>query len=107
MENEKQKIVKNKTKIYELILRESIGDKEFTYNKLIIAKTLQSAERKANQYARRFWSSYEDNQPVRKNRDGQYEFNGGEIIVEVIDVSETTKELFLEECYQRAMIDKV
>jgi hypothetical protein len=88
-------------------LRESISDKEFTYNKLIFAKTLKSAEKKANQYARRFWSSYEDDQPVRKNKDGQYEFNNGEIIVEVIDVSETNKELFLEECYQRALIGKV
>ena len=94
-------------KLFELILREYIGDKEFTYNKLIFAKTLQSAEKKAHQYARKFWSSYEDNQPVRKNRDGQYEFNNGEIIVEVINVSETTKDQFLEECYQRALIGKV
>ena len=94
-------------KLFELILREHISDKEFTYNKLIPAKTLKSAEKQANQYARRFWSSYEDDQPVRKNKDGQYEFNGGEIIVEVIDVSETNKELFLEECYQRALIGKV
>ena len=91
-------------KLYELMLRESIGEKEFTYNKLILAKSLKSAERKAHQYARRFWSSYEDNEPVRKNKDGQYLFNGGEIVVEVIDVQETTKEQFLEECYQRALI---
>jgi hypothetical protein len=94
-------------KLFEFILRESIGEKEFTYNKLIQAKTLKSAESKAHKYARRFWSSYEDDQPVRKNRDGQYEFNGGEIVVEVLDVSETTKEQFLEECYQRALIGKV
>ena len=104
MENEKQKIVKNKTKLFELILRESINDKEFTYNKLIFAKTLKSAEKKAHKYARRFWSSYEDDQPVRKNKDGQYLFNGGEIVVEVLDVSEITKEQFLLEAYQRAMI---
>jgi hypothetical protein len=94
-------------KLFELILRESIGEKEFTYNKLIPAKTLKSAESKAHKYARRFWSSYEDDQPVRKNRDGQYLFNGGEIIVEVLDVQETNKEQFLEECYQRALIGKV
>jgi hypothetical protein len=94
-------------KLFELILRESIGDKEFTYNKLIPARTLKSAEKKADQYAKRFWSSYEDDQPVRKNKQGQYEFNNGEIIVEVIVVSETTKENFLEECYQRALIGKV
>jgi hypothetical protein len=94
-------------KLYELMLREHISEKEFTYNKLISAKTLKSAEKKAHKYARRFWSSYEDDQPVRKNKQGQYEFNGGEIIVEVIDVSETNKEQFLEECYQRALIGKV
>ena len=93
-------------KLFELILREHIGEKEFTYNKLIQAKTQKSAENKAHKYARRFWSSYEDNQPVRK-KDGQYYFNGGEIVVEVIDVSETTKDQFLEECYQRALIGKV
>jgi hypothetical protein len=94
-------------KLFELRLQESISEKEFTYNKLIPAKTQKSAEKKANQYARRFWSSYEDDQPVRKNKDGQYLFNGGEIVVEVLDVSETNKELFLEECYQRALIGKV
>jgi hypothetical protein len=94
-------------KLFELIQRESIGEKEFTYNKLIPAKTLKSAESKAHKYARRFWSSYEDDQPVRKNKEGQYEFNGGEIVVEVIVVIETTKEQFLEECYQRALIGKV
>ena len=94
-------------KLFELILRESIGEKEFTYNKLISAKTLKSAESKAHKYARRFWSSYEGDQPVRKNKEGQYEFNNGEIVVEVIDVSETTKEQFLEECYQRALIGKI
>ena len=94
-------------KLFELILRESISDKEFTYNKLIFAKTLQSAENKAHKYARRFWSSYEEDQPVRKNKQGQYLFNHGEIIVEVVDVSETNKDQFLEECYQRAMIGKV
>ena len=94
-------------KLYELILREYIGEKEFTYNKLIYARTLKSAERKADKYAKRFWSSYEDDQHVRKNKEGQYEFNGGEIVVELIVVSETTKEQFLEECYQRALIGKV
>jgi hypothetical protein len=94
-------------KLYELILRESIGEKEFTYNKLIPAKTLKSAEKQAHKYARRFWSSYEDNQPVRMNKDKQYLFNGGEIIVEVIDVSETSKEQFHNEAYQRALIGKV
>jgi hypothetical protein len=94
-------------KLYELILRESIGEKEFTYNKLIFAKTQKSAENKAHKYAKKFWSSYEDDQPVRKNKQGQYEFNNGEIVVEVIDVSETSKEQFLEECFQRALIGKV
>ena len=94
-------------KLFELILREHIGEKEFTYNKLIQAKTQKSAENKAHKYARRFWSSYEDDQPVRKNKDGQYLFNGGEIVVEVLSVQETNKEQFLKECYQRAMIGKV
>ena len=94
-------------KLYELRLQEYIGDKEFTYNKLIPAKTLKSAESKAHKYARRFWSSYEDDFPVRKNKEGQYEFNNGEIVVEVLDVQETNKEQFLEECYQRALVGKV
>ena len=91
-------------KLYELILVEMIGEKEWTHYLLIQAKTLSTAEKKAHNYAKRFWSSYEDNQPVRKNKDGQYEFNGGEIVVEVERVTETTKEQFLEEAYQRALI---
>ena len=94
-------------KLFELMLREYIGEKEFTYNKLIFAKTLRSAEKQAHKYARRFWSSYEDNQPVRMNKDKQYLFNGGEIIVSVEGVSETNKQQFLEECYQRGLIGKV
>jgi hypothetical protein len=91
-------------KLFELRLQEHIGEKEWTHNLLIQAKTLKSAEKKADQYAKKFWSSYEDDQPVRKNKDGQYLFNGGEIVVEVLDVSEITKEQFLLEAYQRAMI---
>ena len=106
MENEKQKIVKNTTKLFELRLQESINDKEFTYNKLIPAKTQKSAEKQAHNYARKFWSSYEDSKPVRKNKYKQYLFNGGEIIVEVLSVQETTKDQFLEEAYQRALIGK-
>lgn len=94
-------------KLFELRLQESINDKEFTYNKLIPAKTLKSAEKKADQYASRFWSSYEDSKPVRKNKYKQYLFNGGEIVVEVLSVQEITKEKFHNEAYQRALIGKV
>lgn len=92
-------------KLFEIILREYIGEKEWTHYELVLAKTLQSAGKKAHKYARRFWSSYEDNQPVRKNKDGQYEFNGGEIVVSVEDVSEITKERFCIEAFERALIN--
>ena len=92
-------------KLFEIVLREYIGEKEWGHNLLVRAKTLSAAEKKAHQYARRYWSSWEDGELVRRNRDGQYEFNGGEIVVSVEDVSETTKEQFLEECYQRALIN--
>jgi hypothetical protein len=91
-------------KLFEIQLREYIGEKEWTHHSLVEAKTLNSAEKKAHKYARRFWSSYEDGEPVKKNEDGQYEFNGGEIIVEVLDVKETTKEQFCQEAYERALI---
>ena len=91
-------------KLFEILLREYIGEKEWTHNLLVQDKTLHSAEKKAHKYARRFWSSYEDKKPVRKNKDGQYEFNDGEIMVEVLDVKETTKETFFEEAFQRAFI---
>ena len=90
-------------KLFEVILREHIGEKEWTHNLLVRARTLKSAEKKAHKYAKRFWASYDE--PVKKNEDGQYEFNGGEIVVEVLDVRETSKEQFLEECYQRALIN--
>ena len=92
-------------KLFEIVIQEQIGEKEWTHNLLIQARTLRAAERKANTYARRYWSSWEDGELVRRNRDGQYEFNGGEIVVSIEDVSETTKEQFLEECYQRALIN--
>lgn len=91
--------------LYEILLREFIGgEKEWSHNLLVEAKTLNSAEKKAHKYARRFWSSYEDNEPVKKNEDGQYVFNDGEILVEVLSVHETTKEQFCQEAYERAMI---
>jgi hypothetical protein len=90
-------------KLFEITLREYIGDKEWTHYELIQARTLSSAEKKADKYAKQFWASYEDDDLVRKNEDGQYEFSGGEI-VEVLSVKETTKEKFLEEAYQRALI---
>ena len=92
-------------KLFEIRLREYIGEKEFTHNLLIQATTLLSAQKKAHKYARRFWSSYEDNKPVRKNEGGQYEFNDGEILVEVLDVKETTKEQFCQEAMERALIN--
>jgi hypothetical protein len=103
--NQKIEAVKNTMNLFEIILREYIGEKEWTHNLLVRARTLKSAEKKAHKYARKFWSSSEDNQPVKKNVDGQYEFNGGEIVVELDDVRETTKEQFLEECYQRSLIN--
>jgi hypothetical protein len=91
-------------KLFEIVLEERIGEKEWTHNLLVQAKTLKSAEKKAHKYARRYWSSWEDNEPVHKNEDGAYEFNGGEIVVSVEDVSETTKERFCQEAFERAMI---
>ena len=67
--------------LFEVILREYIGEKEWSHNLLVRARTLKSAEKKAHKYACKFWSSWEDNEPVKKNEDGQYEFNGGEIVV--------------------------
>jgi len=91
-------------KLFEVRLREYIGEKEWTHNLLVEAKTINAAESKAHKYARRFWASYEDNEPVKKNKDGQYEFNGGEIVVEVLNVKDTTKEQFCQEAYERALI---
>ena len=91
-------------KLFEILLEESIVGKEFTHHLLVKAKTLESAQKKAEKYAKKFWGSWED-QPVRKNEDGWYEFEGGSILVQVVDVRETTKEQFLEECYQRALIN--
>lgn len=107
MKNKKQKIktITNNIKLYEIILIEYIGEKEWSHNLLLRATTLSAAEKKAHKYARKFWSSWEDAEPVKKNEDGQYEFNGGEIVVEVDDVSETTKEQFLEDTFQRALIN--
>ena len=89
-------------KLYEIILREYIGEKEWTHYLAVEAKTLQSARIKAHRYAKHFWDCFEC--PVKKNRDGQYEFNHGEILVEVIDIRITTKEKFLTECFERALI---
>ena len=97
--------MKNTMKLFEIILREQIGEKEWTHNLLVRARTLKSAEKKAHNYARKFWSSYEDNEPVKKNEDGQYEFNGGEIVVQVVDVREISKEEWLEKAFERALIN--
>ena len=92
-------------KLFEIVLREYLGEKEWGHNLLVRAKTLSAAEKIAHNYAKKFWSSSDDSEPVKKNKDGQYEFEGGSILVEVEDVRETTKEQFLEECHQRALIN--
>ena len=89
-------------KLYEIVLREYIGEREWTHYLLVNSRTQETAEKKANQYAKKFWASWED-RPARKNEDGQYEFAGGEV-VEVLDIRETTKEKFLNECFERAVI---
>ena len=91
-------------KLYEAVIREYIGEREWTHHLLVNARTLKSAEKKADQYARKFWASYEDNKPAKKNEDGQYEFIGGEV-VEVMYVQETTREKFSDESFYRAMIN--
>ena len=102
MKNEKQEIAKNNMKLFEVLLREYIGEREWTHNLLVNSRTLKSAEKKAHRYAKKFWASWEES-PARKNEEGQYEFSGGEV-VEVLDVRETTKEKFLDECFERAVI---
>jgi len=90
-------------KLYQAVLREYIGEGEWTHYLLVNSRTLKSAEKKAHNYARKFWASWED-RPARKNEDGQYEFAGGEI-VEVMSVQETTRETFNDEAFYRAMIN--
>ena len=102
--NQKIEAVKKLMNLFEIILREYIGEKEWSHNLLVRARTLKSAEKKAHKYARKFWSSSEEDEPVKKNKDGQYEFNGGEIVVEVLDVKETTKEQFCKDAFERALI---
>ena len=91
-------------KLYRIILEESIVGKEFSHNKLVRARTLISAQKKAEKYAKKFWGSWED-QPVRKNDDGWYEFEGGSILVQVVDVREITKEEWLEKAFEQALIN--
>lgn len=90
-------------KLFKITLREYIGEREWTHYELVKAKTLSAAEKKADKYAKKFWASCED-EPAKKNKDGQYEFAGGEV-VEVLDVEETTKEKFCEEAFDRALIN--
>jgi hypothetical protein len=92
-------------KLYEIVLEEHIGEKEWTHHHLFYAKTLRLAQKKANQFAKTYWSSWEDNEPVHKNEDGAYEFNGGGIIVNVEDVREITKEQFCQKAFERALIN--
>lgn len=90
-------------KLFEIVIREYIGEREWTHYELVFAKTLTSAEKKAHNYAKKFWASSDD-KPARKNQDGQYEFASGEV-VEVLYLKETTRETFSDEAFYRAMIN--
>lgn len=89
--------------LYQFIIQEQIGEKEWTHHHLLNAISLNEARAKAEEYASKYWA-VDENESADKNGHGWYEFNDGEILVRVEEVRPITKEKFLREAFERALI---
>lgn len=90
-------------KLYEGEFTEHNGEQEYTHRVLVHARTMQSAEKKILKWMKHW---YEDD-GVEPYEDRGWEFFGGQIIVSLDGVNETTKQEFMENAYRRAIDEPI
>ena len=88
-------------KLYEFFLVEHNGEQEYTHYQLVRAKTENAAHKKAQKYARGFYSTRD----VKEIKDSIFEFFGGKITVIFYFLGETTEIYQKEKMFQNALID--
>lgn len=86
-------------KLYEGVFTEYNGEQEYSHSVLVHAKTGQSAEKKILKWMKH-WYEDEDVEPYENIG---WEFFGGQIIISLESVNETTKQAFMENAYRRAI----
>ena len=84
---------------YHYTLEEINGEQEYSYNHLIEAANLEEAKAIANTHASTFYG--DESEEVY---DGSYVFFGGAICVEIKSVTKTTKEGFIRNMLQGAIL---
>jgi hypothetical protein len=91
-------------KTYHLILEETNGEQEYTYHFLVYAKDKQEGNQVAVRHAKAFYSGN-----VEEIKDGDlsyFEFFGGQIVISIVSLEETTEKQYLEEVLARESIGK-
>lgn len=88
-------------KLYEFVLEERTGEREYTYYHLVEVENYEQAKRLAESYASCF---YDDNGVDYDQEIEGWEFLDGEIILTLGNIRETSKEEWTERQYQRALI---
>jgi len=81
-----------KIKYYHLQLEEINGEQEYSHDSLIVAENMKDAKEFARQHARTWY----DDETVKETEPGVFEFFHGCIIVRIMELSETTREKFIE-----------
>ena len=79
------------SKCYHLRLEEINGEQEYSHDSLVIAENMKDAEEFARQHARTWY----DDEDVEETEPGVFEFFHGCIIVKIVELSETTRENFV------------
>ena len=80
-----------KSRCYHLRLEEINGEQEYSHDSLIVAENIKDAEEVARQHA----CTWYDDAEVEETEPGVFEFFHGGIIVKIIDLTETTRETFV------------
>ncbi|MBN2569839.1 MAG: hypothetical protein JXB42_10465 [Deltaproteobacteria bacterium] len=86
-------------KYYHYTLEEINGEQEYTYDYLIETENLEQAIAIANKHAGTFYLDKPE-----EVCDGNYVFFGGAVCVEIKSVTETSKEDFVKDMLQRAIL---
>ncbi len=99
--------MKKEKKLFECEFTEYNGDQEYTHKKLVRANTEEQARRILTKWLRD-WYCDDDAEPIKVgNKITGYDFFGGCPIVSKIHVyRETTKEHFMQEAFEAALIEE-
>ena len=90
-------------KLFEVSIDEVNGEQEYTHYFLIKnANNITEAEERASSFARMFY--YDDNGVYYNEDEDAFEFFGGQIVIYVGHVMETTKEQWINNTMNRMVI---